>query len=259
MIRALRLLLLTMIIACSTPPAPVIEHSSDLSGTSLEKDGQYRVRRGDTLDAIAFRYALDFRDIARWNGISKPYLIYPDQLLAMTPPPTRKAVAGTRPGRSAPAQGKTVALPPVATGKPPSVKASAKPYKPELSTADPKSWKWPVKGRLVRSFLPNDPSRNGLDIAGREGQEVRAAAAGTVVYSGNGLIAYGELIIIKHSDRMLSAYAHNSVRLVGEGAQIRAGQKIAEMGKNDRNEAILHFEIRVSGWPVDSRQYLPPQ
>ena len=249
-----------MLTACSTPPpAPVIEHSSVMSGARLEKDGQYRVRRGDTLHAIAFHYGLDHRDIARWNGINRPYLIYPEQLLRMTPPPARKAVAGTRSSQSAPARDKTTAPPTAASGKLPPANATAKPHKPELLTADPKSWNWPLKGRLVRSFLPNDPARNGLDIAGREGQDVRAAAAGTVVYSGNGLIGYGELIIIKHSDRMLSAYAHNRVRLVKEGAAIIAGQKIAELGKNDRNESILHFEIRLNGRPVDPRLYLPPQ
>jgi lipoprotein NlpD len=112
---------------------------------------------------------------------------------------------------------------------------------------------------LLRGFLAGDPSRNGLDIAGSEGQDISAAAAGTVVYSGNGLIGFGELIIIKHSERMLSAYAHNRVRLVQEGAIVSAGKKIAELGRNDRNEAILHFEIRVNGRPVDPRQYLPAQ
>ena len=110
---------------------------------------------------------------------------------------------------------------------------------------------------MLRSFSANDPARKGLDIAGSEGQAVNAAAAGTVVYSGNGLIGYGELIIIKHSERMLSAYAHNRSRLVAEGAQVRAGQKIAELGRNDRNEQVLHFEIRVNGSPVNPLQYLP--
>jgi lipoprotein NlpD len=114
-----------------------------------------------------------------------------------------------------------------------------------------------VNGRILRGFLSNDPARNGLDIAGKDGQEIKASAAGTVVYSGNGLIGYGELIIIKHSEVMLSAYAHNRVRLVSEGTSVKQGQKIAELGRNDKNEPILHFEIRVSGRPVDPRKYLP--
>ncbi len=135
--------------------------------------------------------------------------------------------------------------------------AKAKTIVITADSGDPASWTWPVKGRILRGFVAGDPARNGLDIAGREGQEIKASAAGTVVYSGNGLIGFGELIIIKHSELMLSAYAHNRVRLVAEGAKVQQGQKIAELGRNDRNERILHFEIRVSGRPVDPRKYLP--
>ncbi len=111
----------------------------------------------------------------------------------------------------------------------------------------------------MRGYVAGDPSRNGLDIAGQEGQPIKASSAGKVVYSGNGLIGYGELIIIKHSERMLSAYAHNKLRLVQEGEQVSAGQKIAEMGRNDQNEQLLHFEIRVRGKPVNPLEYLPEQ
>lgn len=110
---------------------------------------------------------------------------------------------------------------------------------------------------MVRGFVAGDPARNGLDIAGKEGQEIIATSAGQVVYSGNGLIGYGELIIVKHSEKMLSAYAHNRVRLVKEGDQVWAGQKIAEMGRNSRNEQLLHFEIRVLGKPTNPMNYLP--
>lgn len=110
---------------------------------------------------------------------------------------------------------------------------------------------------MIRGFLPNESARNGLDIGGQVGQPVRAAAAGTVVYSGNGLIGYGELIIIKHNERLLSAYGHNRRRLVEEGETVSAGQEIAEMGRNDRHEALLHFEIRNDGRPVDPQQFLP--
>ena len=110
---------------------------------------------------------------------------------------------------------------------------------------------------MLRSFKDGDPSRNGLDIASKEGRAVVAAGPGEVVYSGNGLIGYGELVIIKHDDRMLSAYGHNRQRLVAEGDRITRGQKIAEVGRNDRNEQILHFEIRRDGKPVDPMGYLP--
>jgi lipoprotein NlpD len=105
--------------------------------------------------------------------------------------------------------------------------------------------------------VAGDPARNGLDIAGKEGQPVFASAAGKVVYSGNGLIGYGELIIIKHSEKMLSAYAHNKSRLAKEGDLVSEGQKIAEMGRNAGNEQILHFEIRVHGKPVNPLTFLP--
>ena len=109
----------------------------------------------------------------------------------------------------------------------------------------------------MSSFTANEPARNGIEIAGREGQAIRAAAPGEVVYSGNGLIGYGELIIVKHSDRMLSAYAHNRKRLVAEGQTVAAGELLAEMGRDERNKALLHFEIRVNGAPQDPMKYLP--
>ena len=105
--------------------------------------------------------------------------------------------------------------------------------------------------------MAGNPARNGLDIAGQEGQAVNASSGGLVVYSGNGLIGYGELIIIKHSEKMLSAYAHNKVRLVNEGEQVSSGQKIAEMGRNTSDEQLLHFEIRSQGKPVNPLIYLP--
>lgn len=110
---------------------------------------------------------------------------------------------------------------------------------------------------MSRTFKAGDPSRNGLDIMGREGDPVRATAAGQVVYSGNGLIGYGELVIIKHSDRMLSAYAHNRRRLVSEGDTVTQGQAIAERGRNAADEVVTHFEIRRDGKPVDPMNYLP--
>ena len=153
-----------------------------------------------------------------------------------------------------PATGPEVAAtpsPPPASPPPPPARDSAAPLR------DPARWMWPADGRVVSNFRSNDPARNGIDIAGQEGQPVRASADGEVVYSGSGLIGYGELIIVKHSDRMLSAYAHNRQRLVQEGQRVAAGEPIAEMGRNDRNQAILHFEIRVNGTPQDPLNYLP--
>ncbi len=265
------ILLVLLVAACgSRPPAPVLERSgqtgSDHRVQSLTEEGQYRVRRGDTLHAIAFRFDLDFRELARWNGIRSPYTIFPGQLLHMSMPAGQGSVepspverpASTRPATRpapspdpAPSPAQAADRPVRSTAeRPPAVAA-------EAAGADPSRWQWPLKGRILRGFSPTDPARDGLDIAGREGQDVIATAGGTVVYSGNGLIGYGELIIIKHSERMLSAYGHNRVRLVQEGDRIRAGQKIAEVGRNDRNEQVLHFEIRVNGRPVNPLNYLP--
>ena len=118
------------------------------------------------------------------------------------------------------------------------------------------AWRWPTSGRLARRFDAG-ATRKGILIAGEGGQPVRAAADGEVVYSGSGLIGYGELVIIKHSASMLSAYAHNRERLVGEGDRVRAGQTIGRMGRNERDETVLHFEIRRDGKPVDPATYLP--
>jgi lipoprotein NlpD len=231
---------------------------------ALQADGNYLVRKGDTLYAIAFRFGRDYREIARWNGIHAPYLIHPGQVLSVTPP---SRLASKRPVAQAPVR----SAPPVAPGAGPKVvkpeapppapieRAATVPGATAVASTLPLTWKWPVEGAVLRGFVPNDPARNGLDISGRVGQPVYASGAGTVVYSGSGLIGYGELIIIKHDERLLSAYAYNRIRLVSEGEVVSVGQKIAEMGRNDRREALLHFEIRSDGRPVDPMQYLPPR
>jgi len=257
--------------------APSAKPQSSIVKRQLDADGNYYVRKGDTLYAIAFSYGLDPMEVAKQNGISSPYTIYPDQKLNLNPPAAsasnRDASSGVRiSGAKTPGQvtTKTIAKPaattrtvpePVKTSPPPEVASTTvkpTPDKPSVSSnVDPKSWKWPTNGRVIRGFVAGDPARNGLDIAGKEGQEISASSAGQVVYSGNGLIGYGELIIIKHSEKMLSAYAHNRVRLVKEGDQVWAGQKIAEMGRNSSNEQLLHFEIRALGKPTNPLNYLP--
>jgi lipoprotein NlpD len=125
------------------------------------------------------------------------------------------------------------------------------------ASTGPIRWQWPTLGDIVGRFVAGDPTRQGLSIAGSAGQPVNAAADGVVVYSGSGLIGYGELIIVKHSDEFLSAYGHNRRRLVGEGDQVRAGQQIAEMGRSGAARDMLHFEIRRNGRPVDPQTHLP--
>ena len=120
------------------------------------------------------------------------------------------------------------------------------------------AWRWPTAGEVVRPF-DAAATRRGLGIGGEVGQPVVATADGQVVYSGTALIGYGELIIIQHSGALLSAYGHNRRRLVEEGARVQAGQPIAELGLNDRDQPMLHFEIRQDGQPVDPRRFLPPR
>lgn len=260
---------LLSVMACSHhPPAPVEEHSNVVK-RQLNRDGSYSIRSGDTLYAIAFNFDVDARKLAEWNGISSPYVIYPGQKLRLTAPPASKSTRTTSsavkttalktPGNS---NTKTTSKPPGSTPKKVDSKSATsntvKAASPAVTTAsDPKDWRWPAKGRVLRGYVAGDPARNGLDIGGNEGQDIKASSGGLVVYSGNGLIGYGELIIIKHSERMLSAYAHNRVRLVQEGEQVSSGQKIAEMGRNTGDEQLLHFEIRVRGKPVNPLNYLP--
>jgi lipoprotein NlpD len=123
----------------------------------------------------------------------------------------------------------------------------------------PVRWRWPANGQMVSTFLTGDPTRQGIGIAGNNGQPVHAAGDGVVVYSGAGLIGYGELVIIKHSDEWLSAYGHNRKRLVAEGQAVRGGEQIAEMGRSGASRDMLHFEIRRNGKPVDPLRLLPKQ
>ena len=128
---------------------------------------------------------------------------------------------------------------------------------PSVPSYGAPAWRWPARGQIVGRYVAGDQTRQGIDIAGSAGQEVVAAGDGVVVYSGAGLVGYGELIILKHSDEWLSAYAHNRKRLVGEGARVKAGDVIAEMGRTGASRDMLHFEIRRNGKPVDPLQHLP--
>lgn len=256
------LLAAAFLTACSRGWVPDEKQDVYKKNYTLTPDGYYRVRRDDTLYAIAFNFGLNWKDLAAWNGVRSPYTIYPGQELRLSPAPGRTtktpASASAKTGAATPPK-QSSSSPTVSTGQSPSARQSASPQQPRSSppASGPSKWLWPTEGRLVSRFKANDPSRNGIEIGGKEGQAIKASAAGEVVYSGNGLIGYGELIIIKHSEKMLSAYAHNRKRLVSEGQRVKAGERIAEMGKNDRNQPILHFEIRLDGTPRDPLAYLP--
>ena len=203
--------------------------------------GQYTVRPGDTLYSIAWRYGLDYHDVAAWNGISSDYLIKPGQTLVLAAP-TRFTASSTKPATHT-----SVA----ATHPQP---AESNDYAPP---SGPLQWTWPAKGALVRMYHPNDPLSKGIDISGVLGQDIVAAAPGKVVYTGSAIIGYGKLIIIKNSDQFLSAYADNDSMLVQEGETVKVGERIATMGLDRDRHPLLHFEIRYNGKPVNPLSYLP--
>lgn len=214
------------------------------------------VRSGETLYRIATRYGLSPLDLAMWNRIPPPYTIYPGQRLRLTPP-----VAGRPSSSGAPPVARTPVPPRTSAGTsatPPPVRNPVPTPAPAAAPAQaPFAWRWPADGALVGSFAAGDPTRQGIDIGGRVGDPVRAAADGVVVYSGTGLVGYGELVIVKHDDQWLSAYGHNRARLVNEGQRVKAGDQIAEMGHSGASRDMLHFEIRYNGKPQDPLQALP--
>ena len=255
----------------------------------------YIVQKSDTLYSIALAHDLDYKELAQWNNISDPALINEGQQLRLTPSPDVAVTAPlqTTPGvegrpvesleaKPLPPSGmlktepKAVKLPYsdqalAQLQKPAALRAKTEPVpepKPESKTESKTEskipgavigeidWGWPATGKVVSGFSET-ANLKGVDIAGSIGQPVYASAPGKVVYSGSGLRGYGKLIIIKHNDTYLSAYAHNSEILVKEGQAVVKGQKIGEMGNSDADQVKLHFEIRRLGKPVDPLKYLP--
>ena len=219
------------------------------AGRSTAKPGSTTiVQRGDNLYRIASSNGIAVQDLAAWNGIPMPYTIYPGQRLRLYPQANgQRTTAARKPGRAAPA---------VVPNRPVSPRA-----KPPAPVAPPINsgiaWRWPADGALINRYVAGEPTKQGVDIAGSSGAPVRAAGDGVVVYSGSGLVGYGELIIIKHNDAWLSAYGHNRNRLVNEGQLVKAGQQIAEIGHSGAPRDMLHFEVRYNGKPVDPLHYLP--
>ncbi|PJK08529.1 hypothetical protein CO614_09770 [Lysobacteraceae bacterium NML120232] len=202
----------------------------------------YVVQRGETVYRIATTNGITPLDLALWNDIPPPYTIYPGQRLRLYPGGT------TASNTSRPTPTPQRPTPPPANNTPTTPSAPVSQIR----------WQWPVSGgQVISTYLANDTTRQGIDIAGNGGEPVRATADGTVVYSGAGLVGYGELIIIKHDDQWLSAYGHNRRRLVNEGALVKAGQQIGELGSTGAPRNMLHFEIRQNGKPVDPQIYLP--
>ncbi|MFK7887032.1 MAG: peptidoglycan DD-metalloendopeptidase family protein [Gammaproteobacteria bacterium] len=203
---------------------------------TVRRSGQHTVKAGESLYAIAHRYQLSARDIAVWNKLGSGELIFPGQVLRLTPP---KNAATARPAT---------------TGSSASNRPKPTPAKPKTPAP---SFVWPADGALAKTSNDIEGVGEGVDIRGKIGDPVRAAAAGRVVYSGDGLIGYGNLLIVKHSERFLTAYGYNKTLLVKEGDSVARGQNIASMGRGPDRSVRLHFEIRDNGKPVDPAAYLP--
>ena len=251
-----------------TAGAPRVDPATLPGAENAGKPGFYTVRQGDTIMRIATEVNQPWRDIARWNNLDNPNLIEVGQVLRVVPPAgTTVASApalteGPRPAAGTPAPAPAPAKPavPMATQTTPGVTpapapAPASPPPPPSAGADDVDFIWPASGALIAGF--DEAKNKGLGIAGKAGDAVLAAADGRVVYAGAGLRGYGNLIILKHNNTFLTAYAHNQTLLVKEDQTVKKGQKIAEMGSSDTDRVKLHFEIRRQGKPVDPSRYLP--
>lgn len=270
-----------LLVACGTQrPAPVVDRSGGPTARSEKpaapagtpgtapvrtaRDGLYTVQRGDTMYSIAMSFGVDVRDLARWNGIGDAAVLTVGQSLRVVPPAsgevtvTPVAPTGAAEVRPLPLPG----APPAATG--PSTPPAAVPPATNGTAAKPEArppsesalqWQWPAPGKILETF--DETKNKGIDIAGNEGDPVIAAADGEVVYVGSALRGYGNLVIVKHTEDFISAYAHNRRILVKQGDTVKGGQRIAEFGRSDADRVKLHFEIRRQGKPVDPVRYLP--
>ena len=248
----------------SVPAAAPVRPAAALPGAeNAGKSGYYTVKPGDTLIRIGLDTGQNWRDISRWNSIDNPNQIEVGQVLRVTPPAGNEAVV-TRPITSSSASAAPTPLPAQGQAAPAAKPAPASAPQPQAAASAPQTaaggeeeiaWLWPAQGTPVAGF--DEVKNKGIDIAGKAGDPVLAAADGRVVYSGAGLRGYGNLIILKHNNTYLTAYAHNQTLLVKEDQSVRKGQKIAEMGNSDADRVKLHFEIRRQGKPVDPVKYLP--
>lgn len=249
MTRFLPVLLGALLAACAQSPPPVEESLVVTKPATASARPEYHVvRRGDTLYSIAFSYGLDFRGLAAANGIREPFTIYPGQRL-------RLGVA--KPPVVAPKPAKTPATVPSAPEKPAIAKPAATPGLNGSGDQSRGAWLWPVPGQVIGAFNPNGVGPKGIALTGNPGDPVRATRAGRVVYTGSSLVGYGQLVILKHDDVYLSAYAHNSRLRVKEGDMVKAGDVLAEMGSSGADRTKLHFEVRRNGDPIDPLTVLP--
>jgi len=222
---------------------------SGCAGLASWNPDSYVVRQGDTLYGIAWQYGLDPQKLAAWNRLGSGNLIYPGQQIRLSAP------EGWQPSSTSPP---VPARPTSTASSSPSTPVGKRSATvPVVNASAPKDWVWPADGQLRSRYGEGPLGGKGIDISGRSGQPVVAASAGQVVYSGSGLIGYGQLIIIKHNDAYLSAYGYNRKLFVEEGDRVAGGQEIASMGEGPGKVPVVHFEIRLHGKPVDPLRYLP--
>jgi lipoprotein NlpD len=233
--RFMILLLSFLLTSCSLFPEHDAAPVEDINRAPPKLHGTHLIKPGESLYEIAWRYNRDFVELAKINNLKSPYKIQPGDYIRLS---SKSAVP-----------------------KKQEIIAVKKPTEPVVSKPEPVlpttvKWEWPSSGKIIQYFS-SEKGQKGIDLAGKTGQPVLAAAPGVVVYSGSGLRGYGQLIILKHNDEFLSAYAHNRQLLVKEGDWVKALQQIAEMGQTDTESVRLHFEIRRKGTPVDPLAYLP--
>jgi len=241
-------LILALLTACGGRHyAPVRSYARDIPKTQK----YYVVHKGDTLYAIGRRSGYGYRKLATWNRLKSPYRLEVGEVIKLFDGRRRSAAAFHRKQKTRYQSHKK--------HKPPHKTRSQSQKNSSLSYVNKKllklTWQWPLRGKIVKSF--SQTQNKGIDISGKPGQKVRAAASGKVAYSGKGLVGYGNLLIIRHNTIYLSAYANNRRLLVKEGQYVKKGQVVAEVGRKRGGKPSLHFEIRKKGNPVNPLRYLP--
>ena len=233
-----------------------ISNKADVAPTKDKITGDfYTVKSGDSLMSISRKSGVSYSNLIRINHLQKPYGIYTGQRIYLKSNSSSESLADRIPQKVVPVAGGNTQTTANSTAVPASVAtAPTKVVSGKSRAVSGVSWMWPARGTVIRNF---SSTNKGIDIAGSRGQNVNAAASGQVVYSGNALRGYGNLIIINHDNEYLSAYAHNDMLLVKEGQRVKKGQVIAKMGSTDASRVMLHFEIRYRGNSVNPRKYLP--
>jgi lipoprotein NlpD len=256
--------------SCSgrSQPAPVVSLNTTVAKQNnlTEIAGEsYTVQKGDTLFAVAFYSGNDYRDIASYNNLQAPYNIFPGQVLKLVPKSVQNNSNENKSISENTSKTAKVVVDPKNTqaygedGTKIHQSRFKKPPEKSKKPVETVDWIWPATGKSTSAVVGSDGTNRGVDIKGGLYSPIYAAASGKVVYAGNALKGYGNLVIIKHENNLLSAYAHNDTILVGEQSYVKQGQKIATMGRTDSSDVMLHFEIRRKGKSLDPFKFLPKQ